>query len=441
MSTGAENIARRIEVLTLRRSVGSEPVRTVSTQSPESLRSVNEPPKVNRAPAHVPALDGIRGLAVLMVLFCHATGRPFGDHANEIFSGAFDRGMLSLARLSWSGVDLFFILSGFLITGILFDAKGKSHFFRNFYARRTVRIFPLYYIFLFVMLIIAPQLPAAITKGWGTLTSSSIWYPLYFSNFSDAIAEQAGHATDHVVHVAWSLSIEEQFYLAWPLVVFLFGRKALLRICVGMFFGSMALRLGLLLDAKHFLAMGFTPCRLDGLAVGAAIALIARGPAGLASLARPARWIGPLSAAGLVGMILLMFKLGYRQGIGHSPGYVFCGTALLSLMFGSILVVAALAEKGTVANRIFAHPILRTYGKYSYAVYLFHLPIIVWTYNYLFDPLSLRAGGTLLAGLLVFYTVTFSLSLLAAVLSWHVIEKHFLKLKDYFPMESSRAAS
>src|SRR3954467_8703188 len=102
----------------------------------------------DQAPSHIPALDGIRGLAVLLILYCHATVIEPGGALGKLF--------LSTARISWAGVDLFFVLSGFLITGILFDAKSKPHFFRNFYARRTVRIFPLYYAFLFVTLLILP---------------------------------------------------------------------------------------------------------------------------------------------------------------------------------------------------------------------------------------------------------------------------------------------
>src|SRR5262245_5427661 len=120
------------------------PARPALTKvSPEA--QADGPPPELRLPSHIPALDGIRGLAVLLVLFWHATQRPFAAEAANInFDSGIDRVVLSLARVSWTGVDLFFVLSGFLITGILFDAKGKNYFFRNFYARRTVRIFPLY---------------------------------------------------------------------------------------------------------------------------------------------------------------------------------------------------------------------------------------------------------------------------------------------------------
>lgn len=420
-------------------SMGAVPVQPAHAQQPSQPAVAKE--RSAKVPSHIPALDGIRGLAVVLVLFCHATGRPFGHDANDFFNGPIDKLILILSRLSWTGVDLFFVLSGFLITGILFDAKGKDHFFRNFYARRTVRIFPLYYAFLILFLVIWPMLPAALSKGFGTIYSSHTWYWLYLSNYSQSITEQAGHITDHVVHVSWSLSIEEQFYLCWPLVVFLADRKTLLKICVGMFFGSMALRTFFLWQGNYYYSIGFTPCRVDGLAVGAAIALIARGPAGLKSLVKMARWVGPASGVLVLAIIIGMQMLGYRRGIGQSPGYIMFGTALFALLFGSVLVLAASAEKGTFFNRLFTNPVLTIYGKYSYAVYLLHLPIMVLVSEYLFRPDRFRIGPTMLPGLLLFYGITWSLALLAGIISWNVLEKHCLKLKDYFPMEKKASTA
>lgn len=392
-------------------------------------------------PGHIRTLDGIRGLAVIMVLFCHATLRPFVDPGIEM-TNSLDRAILAVARLSWTGVDLFFVLSGFLITGILYDSKGRSHFFRNFYARRTVRIFPLYYAFLVLFLIVWPRLPAHLSEGFGTIQSGTIWYWLYLSNYSQAITEQLGHVTNHVVQVTWSLSIEEQFYLCWPLVVFLFNREQLLKVCVAMFFGSMAIRTGLLAFDKFDWAMNFTICRVDGLAVGAAVALIARGPKGIQSLVRPAWIIGPISAVIVLALIAVMYKMGYRRGVGQSPGYVICGTALFALAFGSLLVIAAASASGTFVNRIFTNPVLLVYGKYSYAVYLLHAPIMaICAFQGYFHPADWKVHGTMLPGLLLFYAITWSLSLLAALVSWNVLEKHCLKLKDYFPMESAKTAA
>src|SRR4051812_39004746 len=99
----------------------------------------------------IPALDGLRGIAILLVLFHHFTiYRP---------DRGLDKWLANIPAAGWIGVDVFFVLSGFLITGILLDARDRRHYFRNFYARRALRIFPLYYLVVFVGLILLPKLP------------------------------------------------------------------------------------------------------------------------------------------------------------------------------------------------------------------------------------------------------------------------------------------
>lgn len=407
------------------------PLAQSAEQALGSSSNVADTPR--RLPPHIPALDGIRGVAVLLVVFCHAV-----QHDPTALTGAIDSAILAVARLSWTGVDLFFVLSGFLITGILFDAKGKELYFRNFYARRTVRIFPLYYTCLILFLVLLPLLPAAFTERFGHYYTSQTWYWLYLSNYSQSIMRQFGYVTDHLVNPSWSLAIEEQFYICWPLVVFFCRRETLLKICAGMFFGSMLIRVVLELLGLTYVAMNFTPCRVDGLAVGAAIALIARGPRGIGSLVRPAKIVTPLAVVAIAVLLVVMKQLGYRRGPGYSPGYVMFGTTLFSLIFGSILVLALNAVRGTRIHRIFTHPILTAYGKYSYAVYLLHLPIIILVADFIFFPTHMKVAGTHLPGLLIFTAITFTLSLLVALASWNLLEKHFLKLKAYFPMEAQR---
>ena len=169
----------------------------------------------------------MRGLAILLViLFHHTLMRP---------ETLFDRVYVNLARLGWSGVDLFFVLSGFLITGLLVDAKGGPHYYRNFYVRRTLRIFPLYYAFLFFTLRVAPWLwpdtELAAMARQSMAGRSEAWYWLYGSNVLFAQDQNFGHPN---LAVTWSLAIEEQFYLVWPLVVALTSRRTLIWTCGGL---------------------------------------------------------------------------------------------------------------------------------------------------------------------------------------------------------------
>jgi peptidoglycan/LPS O-acetylase OafA/YrhL len=393
-------------------------------------------PSTSALPAHIPALDGIRGLAVLLVLYCHSTFIEPG--------GIFGKVLLASSRISWAGVDLFFVLSGFLITGILFDAKGKQYFFRNFYARRTVRIFPLYYAFLVLALLVFPMFVSFnwhLSRHHGDFPAAQWPYWLYLSNFY-----QSFHPTEHIVFVSWSLAIEEQFYLAWPLVVFLFDRKTLLKITVAMFVGSLLLRIGVTGLMGHWLASrgieswkianNFTICRLDGLAAGAWIALMIRGDSRftISSLVKPAKLLGPLAALVMLGIVGIAYAEGWRGGIGQSPGYVLVGYTALAIMFGALLVVAVAADRDSVLGRLFSGRVLTVFGKYSYAVYLLHFPVNLILKDFAFDPSKGTTNGRQLALQALFYLLSGTCVLALSWVSWNVLEKHCLKLKDFFPM-------
>ena len=382
--------------------------------------------------ARIPALDGVRGLAVVLVLICHATVlSDVPTAAGKLY--------LALARLSWAGVDLFFVLSGFLITGILFDAKGKTNYFRNFYARRTVRIFPLYYVFIALTLFIIPRFAPAIESHFVERPPVSWPYWSYVSNFY-----QTFQPTHHIVFVSWSLAIEEQFYMVWPLVVFFFGRKALLRITIGMIVGSILLRIGIMGPLAGWLqeslnvapwrvANNFSFCRLDGLAIGAWIALLIRGNTWTAqSLVRPAKIVGTLAALALAATVGAMYVSGWRGGIGQSPAYVLVGYTMLAIMFGSLLAVAIGSRSDSLVARAFQSRTLTVFGKYSYAAYLIHFPLNILIRDLLFDP---QTGSTVMSRVgmqFAFYIASGCTTLMFAWVSWHVMEKHFLKLKDFF---------
>src|SRR5438094_6643538 len=158
-------------------------------------------------PGYVPQFDGLRGVAVLMVLIGHSGFLERLPHA----------GMLEFARFS---VDSYFVLSGFLITGILLDSKGSEHYFRNFYARRALRIWPLYYFLLFLVFAVAPLFRPSMRA-----TAAGIWpaFAFYVQN----IALVRHESYPFAMGATWSLAVEEQFYLTWPLLVFLLRRKTL----------------------------------------------------------------------------------------------------------------------------------------------------------------------------------------------------------------------
>src|SRR3954466_4450020 len=212
---------------------------------------------------HLPTLDGLRGIAILAVMIHHAA--EFGQGNSPATA------VHQFLHLGRHGVDLFFVLSGFLITGILLDSKGSPRYFSTFYARRTLRIFPLYYGVLLVVLVvlplIVPQPPAAreviADQGW-------LW--LYASNILMAWRNRVLFNGEHVyLSHFWSLAVEEQFYLVWPLVVLLVGGRGLAWVCAACLPVALVVR-GLTTRGSEFSAAIFlTPCRVDSLAVGALV--------------------------------------------------------------------------------------------------------------------------------------------------------------------------
>ena len=360
-------------------------------------------------PDRIAALDGVRGLAILCVLVMHGLyiGPLFGL---DVMAHPYAR----VAFLGWSGVDVFFVLSGFLITRILVRSKGGPRYFRNFYMRRSLRIFPLYYLVIVLLLYVLPRPPAS--------GADQLAHLLYYQNWRYAFAH--GELIDPARHVTWSLAIEEQFYLVWPAVVWLLSVRALRVVCVAAIVGAVGLRVWLVagvgLDGTHFL----TPCRLDTLAAGALLAVVPP----------PRAWLGwllaPLGVAGLV-------TTGFVSGSSIPATTAQQTWGLLSALAIGVGLLT-LARSSAALQPWFALRPLQSLGKYSYCIYLTHMLVIEWLSG------GVRALGVeRLMGLRetwspVWLTVAFTAAVVAcswllALASWHLFEKWFLKLKRHFP--------
>jgi peptidoglycan/LPS O-acetylase OafA/YrhL len=373
---------------------------------------------------YVPALDGLRGVAILLVLLFHATVLPAAHPV--------DRAVRGLLMNGWMGVDLFFVLSGFLITGILLDARGQEHYFRNFFARRVLRIFPLYYAVIGFYLVIFPRLAPAHAARFGYVEGSAWYYWIYLSNHPIAAATAEPNLWRfHVLDPTWSLAVEEQFYVLWPIVCFLCTRRTLERLCLAIVPVVIGLRVALI--AQH-VPWGYlntlAPCRLDSLAIGAFVACGARREGGLAMLCR---WVRPaaLVAVAALALVACQQRLGFHHG---ELRYAISYTAIASLA-AYLLVMALAAPPSHPVSRLLRRRWLMALGVYSYALYLLHLPLqgVVGAFVYPIDRF-LSVHGSRLPGQLIFFALCFALYLPAAWLSWHLFEKHFLKLKRLFPM-------
>jgi peptidoglycan/LPS O-acetylase OafA/YrhL len=390
----------------------------------------SESPRVG---AHVPALDGIRGLAILLVMVRHGTSYA-GVHA-------FDRWFNHLAWSGWVGVDLFFVLSGYLITGILLDSRRGPRFFRNFYARRALRIFPLYYALIALSFLVLPHLvPPTQAAHFARISGEEPYYWLYLQNFCMA---RAGMPRHPILDVTWSLAIEEQFYLLWPTVVYLCSPRALKRLSVVLIVVALASRVlcSLVLHLPAYSIYVLTPCHMDTLAAGAFLAMRARELGGLVALAPAARRIGP--AAGLAALTLMVGERLAGLSKVYEPGWgpitIIVDGTLLTLAFGSLLVLVLTARPEGGLRRFFESRSLGFFGLYAYGLYLFHGSIEVILSTWVYGPANRSPPfrfpmirGTEFFGQLLFYALTLATVVPVALLSYHLYEKRFLRLKRYF---------
>jgi peptidoglycan/LPS O-acetylase OafA/YrhL len=367
---------------------------------------------------HLPLLDGLRGVAILMVLLCHFV------YYRNLSPGSIGSAITTVTGYGWLGVDLFFVLSGFLITGILYDTKEAACYFKYFYARRALRIFPLYYTYLAcVCLSLATYL---WLRGYDPLFVRSLkdgaWASLYLTNIE--IVRKGSMVTFAFGHF-WSLAVEEQFYFIWPLVVLHTTGKQLKVLCLLTVGGAILARWAASAGGLGGTALVLMPCRADSLAMGAFIALAARNPAEFVTLGKFARYVFPV---GLCALILCI----------HAAGEFIHLNLLLtaaSFTFAGALALAITMPHDTIAGIILGCSWLRAFGKYSYGLYVLNQP-------FAFFPGSVRLYGYLaahfhseLAATLVRAVGGIGLSFTAAWLSWHILEKRCLKLKKFFALD------
>lgn len=369
-----------------------------------------------RSLQHIPGLDGVRGVAALLVMLMHMTVMTPASPIQE--------GIFSIMSGGWIGVDLFFVLSGTLITGILLDSKSEDGYFWKFYSSRVLRIFPLYYAILVFSFYLLPLFAHPKVDHFSRVYGDEIWYWLFVSNFKMAMAGGPRHG---IMDVTWSLAIEEQFYIVWPLLVYTLTRRALARACIAMIAASFALRVAMqLFDYTPWTIYVLTPTRLDGLCAGALVAIGLRS-LNASQLDRMAT--GALAAGGIATGVVAFVSRGlpWDGAPVQSVGFA----ALAALFAGLVLKTALHNKQGGLIDRAMRFRFLMTLGFYSYAIYLFHLPLRAVLRDELLKPAAFSSfPGGALAAQLVFYAAGISLAVAAASLSYHLWEKHFLRLKS-----------
>jgi peptidoglycan/LPS O-acetylase OafA/YrhL len=347
----------------------------------------------------IPALDGIRGLAIGLILWLHAMPSAFPRHP-------FLNWIVKMGRFSWSGVDLFFVLSGFLIGGILLDAVESPNYFKTFYIRRAYRILPLYGLLLL--------LGIAVTRSF-------YWLPQYLLMLQNFWMAFIGTFGISALSMTWSLAIEEQFYLTLPLMVRFTSRR---RLVVGLASVVFMAPLFRWLAYHVFAYHGFkghmvavyvlTPCRADSLCLGVLAAVARRTPWVWAKLQQRQNYVYlALALYAVAGIVIL---LGPSVGFPYSPfglGYSFVG-GFYALLLVSVLLNARL-------SRMFSWAPLRGLGIIAYGLYLFHCAFID-TFRWIASKLSTFPLGYSIAAPIAIVVV-----IPLCALSWKHFEKPLVK--------------
>jgi peptidoglycan/LPS O-acetylase OafA/YrhL len=408
----------------------------VSTSQPASRtegpseRQIERPMRMG----HIRSLDGVRGAAFLLVFLQHFSG---GNHIHVRFIEAF-RG------IGWTGVDLFFCLSGFLITGILYDTQRDPHFYKNFYSRRALRIFPLYYLCLLLIMLTTPFLHLR----WHLY---HLCYPLYCSNFLNAFVTDGstfGFPPWIDLGHFWSLAVEEQFYVVWPVAILLCRTPSrIIRLCWSLIALSVMLRLLFVLLYLHQPVPGIIPMghglqgffatmpplffyrmflyritffRLDALAIGGIVAMMLRGE-------HTAQWSATMKwlAIPILGVNALTLRSSFHLQTAWTAiiGYTF-----IAALFGTILIGAI---QWKWLRSLFENRALMSVGRYSYAMYLMHqivrpgMPRLIHQVEHITHSTPLAGAICSTAWLIVLY--------LLARLSFSFFERRFLAYKSHFP--------
>ena len=294
---------------------------------------------------HYPALDGLRGIAVLGVVLCHLLFRPL--------------------TFGWMGVPLFFVLSGFLITGILLRTRERPDYFRRFYWRRALRIFPIYYLYLVGSLVIGLLLAYPVGDlGFAALYLHNHRVPGYIWQMPEFFG---GHT--------WSLAVEEQFYLLWPLTVWVLSARNIVRLSTVLFFAALVFRFwahGVTEDPARWIQYGWLPANIDCLASGAIIAVLHHE-----NRLRRGWAVALVTGAGTLLLLLIVqtsMDEWQTSELWLQPRINVLLNTLLALTCAGIVAFSVLVPLRYLSTGPLTH-----FGRISYGLYLWHVPVF-WVF-------------------------------------------------------------
>lgn len=409
-------------------------------QAPETGRqSGAKTEKSKGREAYWPQLDGMRTVAFMLVFIHHLGGITSHDFPKMTVAQLLD--LNNYVAWGWCGVDVFFVLSGFLISYLLISEKEKfgNISFKFFYARRALRIWPIYYTLLFFAAFIEPAMHwAKAQAGYaGYLLNHCLPLALFLGNYSlmnaVPLSEYAHHVDGALVYLLlplWSLAVEEQFYLTWPFIINAVKKPAsLFKIIASLCVFSAACRAVLWYASVHWFKLDFptaiyyqaAPSHLEGLMMGACIA---------AGIFYHPQFFEKLKKFSPLLMLAMVFL---SRHIGRRVPDLTCNLASNIYMFDLVAIVCGLflvtALVSPIFKSFFGHPLMAKFGRLTYAMYLLHYFCIGLVDVVLRESPALTFG---FPNWVVRFVLSLSLTFSLSWLSWHLVEKSFLAKRKYF---------
>jgi peptidoglycan/LPS O-acetylase OafA/YrhL len=346
-------------------------------------------------------LDGVRGMAALMVMWFHF----YWVGNNQLISA-----IRKASVFGQTGVSLFFVLSGFLITRILlFNKQNPANYFGNFYIRRSLRIFPLYFLFLGIYYFLVPLFfhTPYIPSG------EQVYFWTYLQNFSQTFGWN-GKGPDQF----WSLAVEEHFYLFWPFLIYFLNPKQIKRTILGLILAAVLLRIVLVRAGYPVFYWTFT--NMDSLALGALLAVFEAEQALTGkSNTLLSKGIGYLVLPAIIPLWVLF------EG-AKTPSIQVIKPLLISSIYYLLIFFIIRPQGNNAIKKFFSNPFLVFTGKISYGLYVYH-PLCFW----------IVARTSLQGHLILLFAVSFSLAFMVSLISYHFFEKQFLNLKTRFEYQAS----
>lgn len=355
-------------------------------------------------------LDGVRGLAILMVVVFHYYVQ------STYFRAPLLNAVLLPLHLLVIGVDIFFVLSGFLIGGILYDARYAENYYSVFYARRAYRILPVYFLWLLLFLVGLYFVRSNNTTYLHRLFSHDFpfWlYPLFLQNIYTAFHNQWGAEW---ISATWSLALEEQFYLLLPFCIRILRVRGILTMTLAMIVLAPLVRTLLVLNGNSIYGpYTLLPCRTDALGLGVLLALIARNQKAWTWLESHKAYIR--AAFFLLGLGVLALGAHPTPRLVSTIGYSWLA------LFCSSLILLVLLNPGRILRFLFCNSLLVGLGGYSYAIYIFHYGIFgLCHYAILREVPSVHNWATLWIT-----NLALAITLICAAISWRFLEHPLIR--------------